>query len=87
MPNADVATTTFTSLDSSRCSTARRCSSSLSPLYASRGYALRLEPARDPVGVGDGQAVDDAGAGQFRDHGGEPHQPLGLRRFVERVEP
>ena len=51
------------------------------------GYAVGLEPARDPVGVGDGQAVDDAGAGQFRDHGGEPHQPLGLRRFVERVEP
>ena len=48
---------------------------------------LELEPARDPVGVGNGQAVDDASAGQILDHGGEPHQPLGLRRFVERVEP
>ena len=49
--------------------------------------APRSEPARDPLGVGHGQAVDDPSTGQFLDHGGEPHQPLGLRRFVERVEP
>ena len=47
--------------------------------------ALRAQPAGDPLGVGDGEAVDDAGPGQLRDDVGEPRQPLrGLGQVDDR---
>ena len=63
-----------------------RSSGSVSPLYAARGDALTGEPARDAGGVGDREAVDDPGAGQGRDDGGQPREPLGLARHAQRVE-
>ncbi len=48
--------------------------------------ALRAQPLGDPVRVGDGERVDDAGAGQRRQHLREPGEPVGLGAQLDRVE-
>ena len=49
--------------------------------------ATRAQPGGDPLRVGDGQAIDDAAAGQVRDVLREPRQPLGLVGERDRPEP
>ena len=48
--------------------------------------AAALEPARDPLGVGDREAVDDPGAGHRREVLGEPGEALRLVAQRDRVE-
>jgi hypothetical protein len=43
-----------------------------------RADPVGRKPGGDPLGVPDGQAVDDARPGQLRDALGEPSQPIGL---------
>ena len=48
--------------------------------------ALGAQPLGDAVRVGDGERVDDAGAGQRRQHLREPGEPVGLRAELDRIE-
>ena len=87
MPSALVATTALTRLPSSRSSTSTRRAGSTSPEYASAATPCPVEPVGDALGVALGERVDDPGAVQARQPGGQPREPLGLRREVHDLQP
>ena len=82
-----LATSALTRL-ASRSSSSRTRSSGRSCAWYGPGLdALRAQPRGDPLAVGDGEAVDDAVAGQLRELLGEPGHALGAVAQLDRLEP
>ena len=87
IPSATVATSAFISPAISASSSALALLGRERRVVGTGVDAARAEPGGDPLRVGDGQAVDDAAAGQVRQVLREPRQPLGLVGERDRPEP